>query len=128
MPTKTKTATTTKTSSKVVKAPVKKVEKKTVSASASKAKTKNSLVCAPEEQCFWVTDGKVLSNLTELKEALAQMTEDVFAYHVTKERNDFAEWIEHVLGDAELAASFRKSKKPNTAREVVVTRLKIYNI
>lgn len=126
MPTKTKTTTTTKASPKVVKAPVKKVEKKAVTAPASKAK--NALVCAPDEQCFWVTDGKVLSNLVELKEALAQMTEDVFAYHVTKERNDFADWIEHVLGDAELATSFRKSKKPNTAREVVVTRLKIYSI
>lgn len=127
MPTKTKTTTTTtKATSKVVKAPAKKIEKKAVGTSASKGK--NALVCAPGEQCFWVSDGKVLSNLVELKEALAQMSEDVFAYHVTKERNDFAEWIEHVLGDAELASSFRKSKKPNTAREVVVTRLKIYSI
>lgn len=126
MPTKTKTTTTTKVSSKVAPAPAKKVEKKAPASSVSKGE--NALVCAPGEQCFWVTDGKVLSNLVELKEALAAMSEDVFAYHVSKERNDFAEWIEHVLGDAELATAFRKSKKPNTAREVVVTRLKIYSI
>ncbi len=127
MPTKTKTTTTTtKAIPKAVKTVAKKVEKKAPVSSVSKGK--NALVCAPGEQCFWVTDGKVLSNLVDLKEALAAMSEDVFAYHVSKERNDFADWIEHVLGDAELATAFKKSKKPNTAREVVVTRLKIYSI
>lgn len=86
------------------------------------------MISAPSEQCFWTTDGRVLANLVELRDALKAMDEAVFAHHVTKGKNDFAEWIEHVLLDAELAASFRKSKKPNTAREVVVSRLRVYNI
>ena len=119
MPTK---KVATKAAPKVAKAPAKKVAKK------SSTKSKPVLVCAPSEQCFWTTDGRILSNLVELKEALATMSDDVFAYHVSKERNDFADWIEHVLDDAELAAAFRKSKKLNTAHDVVVTRLRIYSI
>jgi hypothetical protein len=123
MPTK---KVATKAAPKVAKAPAKKVAK--VAQKTSTAKAKPVLVCAPGEQCFWTTDGRILSNLVELKDALASMTDDVFAYHVSKERNDFADWIEHVLGDAELATAFRKSKKLNTAHDVVVTRLRIYSI
>lgn len=111
-----------KAAPKVAKTTAKNVPKK-----VSK-KTKPTLVSAPGEQCFWTTDGRVLSNLVDLKEALASMSNDVFAYHVSKERNDFADWIEHVLEDAELATAFRKSKKLNTAHDVVVTRLRIYSI
>ena len=113
----------TKGESKVSKTTEKSAVKK-----SSTVKGKKALTQAPCEQCFWITDGRVLSNLTELRDALASMTDDVFTYHVTKERNDFADWIEHVLQDAELASSFRKSKKPNTARDVVVSRLRIYTI
>ncbi len=113
MPTK---KTTTKVVSKGAKAPKK----------STTAKGKQALTCAPSEQCFWITDGRVLSNLVELRDALASMTDDVFMYHVTKERNDFADWIEYVLQDAELATSFRKSKKSKTAHDVVVGRLRIY--
>ena len=123
MPTK---KVATKAAPKVAKVPAKKVAPVAKKAPVSKAK--QVLVCAPGEQCFWTTDGRILSNLLELRDALESMTDDVFAYHVSKERNDFADWIEHVLGDAELAAAFRKSKKVNTAHDVVVTRLRIYSI
>lgn len=119
MPTKKITKGETKVSKATPKSAVKK---------SSTTRGKRPLTQAPCEQCFWVTDGRVLSNLIELRDALASMTDDVFMYHVTKERNDFANWIEYVLEDAELAASFRKSKKPNTARDVVVSRLRIYTI
>lgn len=104
----------------------KKAAKKTVRKSSKKSK--KDLVHANSDQCFWVTDGTVIANLCELSEALDAMSEDIFGYHVTKEKNDFADWIEHVLEDAELATKIRKSKKPNTARKVVVSRLRIYSI
>ena len=119
MPTK---KVATKAARKVTKAPAKKVAKKAT------AKAKPTLVCAPGEQCFWTTDGRIIANLVDLQEAFASTTDDVFAYHVSKERNDFADWIEQVLEDAELAAAFRKSKKLNTAHDIVVTRLRIYSI
>ena len=108
----------------------KKSAKKAVKKSAVKSseKSKKELVQAPANQCFWVTDGEVLSNLLELSNALDAMTDDIFGYHVNKEKNDFADWIEHVLDDAELATKVRKSKKPNTARKVIVSRLRIYSL
>ncbi len=90
--------------------------------------TKRTLVCAPNEQCFWTTDGKIIANLTELRDTLASMADDVFRHHVTKDRNDFATWIESVLQDPELAISIKSAKKPNTARAIVVRRLKEYSI
>ncbi len=131
----TKKATVTGT--KVAKAPakvVKKVSQKVTSApkkvapKVSTTKEKNTLMCAPGEQCFWMSDGKILADLVELRDALASMSDDVFAYHVSKNRNDFADWIENVLQDMELATALRKTKKATTAHQAVVSRLRIYSI
>lgn len=118
-----KIAPVAKVAAKSTKAPAKTSPKK-----VTVSKGKKQLRHAESEQAFWVTDGRTLSNLLELRDALASMTDDVFAHHVSKERNDFADWIEHVLQDVELASTFRKSKKPNTARDVVISHLRIYII
>ncbi len=89
---------------------------------------KRALVCATGEQCFWTTDGRIISNLVELSEQLAHMSDEVFAYHAHAARNDFADWIDAVLGDSELAKSMRASRKPKTAHTIVVRRLKLYDI
>lgn len=91
-------------------------------------KAKRVLVCAQGEQCFWTTDGKIIANLVELRDALNSMAAEVFEYHVTRDKNDFADWIEYVLGDAELAGRVRGAKKPTSARTFVVARLKKYDI
>lgn len=91
-------------------------------------KAKRVLVCALGEQCFWTTDGTIISNLVELKEELERMTQDVFEYHVTESKNDFADWIQYVLGDPALADKLRTAHKPKAARSVVVAGLKVYDI
>lgn len=96
--------------------------------SGAKKKGKRVLAQAQGGQCFWTTDGKIFANLVELRDALKTMSAGVFAHHVQKGKNDFADWVEHVLGDAELATALRKSKKPNTARTIVAGRLRIYDI
>ena len=89
---------------------------------------KRALVCADNEQCFWTTDGQIISDLVGLRDALCDMAEDVFKYHVTKDKNDFATWIHDILHDDELAVSIRTAKKPKTAHAIVVRRLKMYAI
>lgn len=135
---------------KSVKTTAKKVSKKTGSKDAVKKKatkkvsskksgskkvsnTKKSkktdakvLICANEKECFWTTDGKVLADLKQLEAALNEMADEVFSYHVNKERNDFADWVETVLNDADCASDLRRAKKPGTARTVVVRHLKLY--
>lgn len=121
---------TKKSVAPVKKAPAKvaKVVQKVAPKKATGTKAKKPLVHAKHEESFWVNNGQILANLVELKDALAEMDESIFSHHVSKEKNDFADWIEHVLEDAELASSLRKSKKPNTAHDIVVSRLRIYII
>ncbi len=105
----------------------KKVVKKTQTAkSAVKNSNGKVLVCAEGKKCFWTNDGSILRDLQELSAALDVMEEKVFTHHVTKEKNDFADWVEHVLEDAECAAALRRSRKPSSASTVVVKHLKTY--
>ena len=135
MPTK-KTTTTRKTTkkaqTKTARTAAKKKVVKRVTAKKPKkrvaTKQKPVLVCADGGSCFWVHDGPILKDLVELRDALAEMSPETFSYHANKERNDFADWIESILGDKTLATSFRKSRKPNTARTLVVKRLRYYQV
>lgn len=133
MPTKKTTAAKKKTAAKkVVKKTankaVKKTTKKATKTSVAKPAAGKVLVCAKDSECFWTTDGEILQDLTQLRDALGVMSDDVFTHHVTKEKNDFADWVEHVLYDGECAAALRKSRKPNTARTTVVKHLRYYNV
>jgi len=115
------------TAKKSVKKTTKKAAKKST-ATKSNARSPKALVCADGKECFWTTDGQILKDLIELRDALKSMDEKIFAVHVNRERNDFAEWVEQVLQDAECAAALRKSRKPRTAQTVVVRHLKFYNV
>jgi hypothetical protein len=91
-------------------------------------KSKRVLVQAQGEQCFWTHNGAIISTLIDLSNLLSSVDKDIFAYHVRKDKNDFADWVEFVLGDKELATALRKSKTPQSSKTVVVRRLKIYDI
>jgi hypothetical protein len=84
------------------------------------------LVCASEEQCFWTTDGSVLKSLEELVFAFGSMEDTVFVYHADGQKNDFAEWVEHVLKDAECAKDLRKAATPKKAHSIAKKHLKKY--
>ncbi len=103
------------------------VTKKVVTKKAS-GKQAKLLVCAPDDKCFWTTDGKILKNLDELQMAFGTMGEEVFLHHVNQEKNDFADWVEQVLEDRACASALRKSKEPATAKAVVVKHLRTYNV
>ena len=128
--------TTKKTTKKVSRKTAKKRSVKTTRRStAKKAATKKkkynkvrALVCAQGEKCFWTTDGTVLENLEQLEMAFGSMDEEVFLHHVTKEKNDFADWVEIVLQDAACAADLRRSRKPSSARTVVRRHLRLYKL
>lgn len=133
MPTK-KTAkkTVKKTAKKAVKKSAKKSTKKVTkkaTAKSKKAATNNEriLVCANAEECFWTTDGAVYRDLRELGEAFQEMADEVFSHHVTKDKNDFATWVEEVLCDGACAADLRKAKKPATAHKTVIRHLRYYS-
>jgi hypothetical protein len=84
------------------------------------------LVNAPESQKFWVNDGQILSDLVSLAESLKTMDSLLFHYHVNSEKNDFADWVEHVLQDISCAQSLRNVLTPEDAYVVVSQRLRFY--
>lgn len=117
---KTQTKVVTKKVS--LKKPI--VSKKAV----KKVASKKPLVYARDTESFWVVDGQILNSLVSLAEALSSMEKEVYAHHVTAEKNDFADWVEKVLGDSACAVALRKSKTATSARTVVVKYLKTYTV
>ena len=68
------------------------------------------LADASPEQCFWVNNGPIIKNLSEMTNALACMKDEIFSHHVNEEKNDFGNWVRDVLKDEELANDIAKVK------------------
>ena len=92
------------------------------------ADKKRQPVNAYNERCFWVHNGPVLSNLKDLLRAFNYMTEVQFSHHVSKEKNDFSEWVKAVLLDEECAKMLLKAGTPKKAAQVVEKSLKDYQV
>lgn len=107
------------------KAVTKKVVKKTTKSTSVNSEAK-PLVLASNTESFWVTDGRILNSLMALHQALDSMEKQQFEYHVAKDRNDFAEWVNSVLCDSACAEDLRKAKTAKSARAVVTKHLKSY--
>src|SRR3989338_10063987 len=65
---------------------------------------------ASQEQSFHLANGRVLKNLHELSNALVSMDEKTFFHHVTRDRNDFSNWILGVFRDEELAKQIARNR------------------
>jgi hypothetical protein len=64
---------------------------------------------------FHLRNGKSLKTLDELYHAISQMSDDEFKHHVNPSKNDFANWIAHILERQELASQlFRIKSKEGT--------------
>jgi hypothetical protein len=59
---------------------------------------------------FFVSDGQILSKISDIPAALNTMSDDTFSYHVNGERNDFANWISSVFLNGDLSKKIVKSK------------------
>jgi len=91
---------------------------------ADKAEEARRLLSDVDSQkAFWLYGGKVLRNLNDLSDALKSMTEETFKYHVNKEKNDFANWINDVICDIDLAKDLRKLKTREVISKVVEKRV-----
>ena len=77
------------------------------------------------EKAFWLADGRALRNLRQLAEEFEKMEDSVWDYHVTAEKNDFANWVEGVFGQHQLGAALRKVKSPRTAAKRVQSKLEV---
>lgn len=76
-----------------------------------------------QQQCFWVNNGHVLKNLDELASELQTMSDETFKHHVSKERNDFTNWVNDVINDKKLAKELLSSKNKEYALKKVRSRV-----
>jgi dihydroxyacetone kinase-like predicted kinase len=130
MPTKKRTVkkaakAVKKTTRKVVrkaatkKKAVAKAAKKTVRKATRATKEKR---CACKETCkpdeaFWVNNGPVVDTLGGLKTALKDMSDEQYAHHTKRGKNDFASWIEQCMCDKSCASRVRKARsRPGAVR------------
>jgi hypothetical protein len=82
-------------------------------------KIKSMLADVPESKSFMLNDGQAIKNLSELKEAIEQMSEETFRYYVSKGKNDFANWVRDVVRDEQLAAALpRTTSKAESVIEI----------
>lgn len=102
-------------------------KQKTVRKPRAKKATKNVSYCftvdvAPPDQCFWVNEGPVVKDVAELRQALREMTEEQFRYHaMDRGVNDFAKWMDEVLGHCMCAAKVAKAKTRESAVRALAT-------
>lgn len=64
----------------------------------------------PNDRSFTFANGIKVASMWELKQALLTLPEDIIVHHVRDEQNDIATWVEHVVGDKEMADEMRKYK------------------
>ena len=77
----------------------------------------------PAEYVFWCHDGSVFADLEELAEGLAAMSDDTYAYHCNLEKQDFSNWVRHVIKDEELAMELAIARSRVQAAEYVASRI-----
>ena len=76
-----------------------------------------------KETEFLVCDGRRLGDLLELVDALDNMNNDIFVYHVNDFRNDFSNWIRDVMKKDELADGLSAAKSKDQAQIIVLRYL-----
>jgi hypothetical protein len=65
---------------------------------------------APGATYFVLCNGKPVKNIKELADLMEELEDQVFNYHVTPEKNDFATWIKDIFKDIELAEKLAGAK------------------
>jgi len=65
-----------------------------------------------EDQAFVLANGEKLFTLDDLSEAINLIDPETFQTHVAGDKNDFANWVEYVFGETELAENLRKYPTP----------------
>lgn len=85
---------------------------------------KSKTVKAEGPARFWAKDGRILCDLRDLKQALEEMAEETYSYHVNKSRNDFAKWTEEVLQNKKVATELKRAKNKIDALKKVAGEIK----
>jgi hypothetical protein len=78
---------------------------------------------ASGDKRFFAHDGCISSNLRQLTDCLAHMSEESYKHHVAPLKNYFSNWIRHVFGDEKLANDLTGLTNSSEAAKVVKNRI-----
>ncbi len=84
---------------------------------------KKLLSHAPENHYFVFSNGKKMRNMYQFVDELEHMHEDVFKEHVNENKNDFANWVEHVFEGKSLADELRQIEDRLDTQRAVLKEL-----
>jgi hypothetical protein len=68
---------------------------------------------------LWLSDGRVIRTIEELYNAVKNMKNEVYSEHVSKNKNEFAEWVSGILGQEKLANELIKAASRKEAAEIL---------
>ena len=85
------------------------------------------LADTPERHVFWCHNGRKLKNMKELAEELAKMTDNTFAFHSNREKNDFSKWVNDIIQDKKLSNDLTKASGRTQAATLVADRIAYLN-
>lgn len=78
----------------------------------------------PSEQVFWTVDGRSFASLVELMQGIKVMEGRVYNYHADPKHQDFAKWINVVVGDRALSIQVKKSSSQKETYKIINHYLK----
>ncbi|MBI3050899.1 hypothetical protein HYY74_00395 [Candidatus Woesearchaeota archaeon] len=81
------------------------------------------LARVPLNVSFWLCTNEQLKSLDELSRALGRVTDEVFRYHVNRDKNDFENWIREIINDRELAREISRIKTRDTLVRKITERV-----
>lgn len=99
--------------------------KKLAHATRTRAHRASKKKVAGDQECFWVNNGPVLRDLSELARAMHEISDDQFWYHVRTDQNDFARWVEEVFGERALARKIERTKSRTGTYRVLVAHVSL---
>lgn len=85
--------------------------------------SKHLLNEVPQGKEFYCKDGKVFKRMEDLANALKKIDDPTFSTHVSGEKNDFANWVEDVVGDVVLASKLKRAQKQDTMCRITNSRV-----
>jgi predicted RNA-binding Zn-ribbon protein involved in translation (DUF1610 family) len=76
-----------------------------------------------EDKAFYGIDGTLLRNLDTTIHYLKDIEENVFKYHINKDKNDFYNWIKDVILDDKLAKNIKDHKNSKALYKTIKNRV-----
>jgi hypothetical protein len=84
---------------------------------------KSIMTKVPQNLSFWLCTNENLRSLSDVSDALEKASDEVFRYHVNRDKNDFELWIRDVVRDKDLAREIARVKTRETLIRKISERI-----